>query len=300
MKTLKTVTCLAIGLLCVSGHSQTWTDGLIAYYTFSGDATDQSGLGNDGTPTGSVTLTNNRFGDLNSAYYFSGGYIQANIPQLPLGAAPRTLTAWIKPEMTGVIWGSIMYGNGDCTGKMFGLSRQPNGQVGLWGGCQDWSAPLYATNNTWSFVAITYENGTIRIFENGAWANVTGNPLATTMSRFYIGAETISDGSYFRYNFLGAIDDVRLYNRALSTNEVEALYAFESIKPQPQVQLVKAITVDAANLTAGSNYQIQVSTDRTNWSSWGSPFTATSVNYTNTTFERVSASGQRYFRLLSQ
>jgi hypothetical protein len=300
MKIAKTGICLSIGLLCLNSHSQTWTNGLIACYPFSGNVEDQSGLGNDGTAAGSVTLTNNRFGDLDSACYFSGGYISAIVPQLPLGGAPRTLTAWIKPEMTGVIWGSIMYGNGDCAGKMFGLSRQPNGQIGLWGGCQDWSAPLYATNNTWSFVAIAYENGTIRIFKNGAWASVTGNPLATTMSRFYIGAETTSDGGYFRYSFRGTIDDVRLYNRALSTDEVEALYAFEATKPQPLVQLVQAITVDGANLTLGSNYQVQASTDLINWSNWGSPFTATSATYTNTTFERVPAWGQHYFRILSQ
>jgi hypothetical protein len=193
-----------------------------------------------------------------------------------------------------------MYGKGDCYGKMFGLSRQPTGQIGLWGGCQDWSAPLYATNNMWSFVAIVYENGTIRMFNNGGWASVTGNALATTTSKFWIGAETLNNGGTFRYRFRGSIDDVRLYNRALSTNEVEALYAFEASKPQPVVQLAKAITVDCAQLTVGSNYQVQVSTDLTNWSNWGNPFTATSTSYTNSTFERVSDGGQRHFRLISQ
>jgi hypothetical protein len=300
MKIPKTGICLTIGLLCLAGYSQTWTNGLIAYYPFSGSAEDHSGLGNHGTAVGSVTLTNNRFGDINSACYFYGGYVNATVPQLPLGGAPRTLTAWIRPEMTTVIWGSIMYGNGDCQGKMFGLSRQPNGQVGLWGGCQDWSAPLYATNSMWSFVAIVYENGTIRIFKNGAWASVTGGALATTMSRLWIGVESVFDNSYFRYTFRGTIDDVRLYNRALSTNEVKSLYASEVTKPQPVVQLVQAITVDGANLTVGSNYQIQVSTDLINWSNWGNPFTATSATYTNTTFERMPGWGQSYFRLLSQ
>lgn len=183
---------------------------------------------------------------------------------------------------------------------MFGLSRQPSGQIGLWGGCQDWSAPLYATNNMWSFVAIVYENGTIRMFKNGVWASVTGSALATTVSKLWLGAETTSNGGSFRYSFRGTIDDVRLYNRALSVNEVEVLYAFEASKPEPVLRLVKAITVDGANLTIGSNYQMQVSTDLANWSNWGNPFTATSTSYTNNNFERVPDWGQHHFRLISQ
>lgn len=300
MKMRTTAVSILLGALCLSSQAQSWTNGLIAFYPFNGNADDQSGLGNHGTAAGSVILTNNRFGDMGSACYFSGGYISASVPQLPLAGAARTLTAWIKPEMSSVIWGSIMYGNGDCTGKMFGLSRQPSGQVGLWGGCQDWSAPLYATNNMWSFVAIVYENGVIRIFKNGAWGSVTGNPLATTASKLWIGMETVNNGSGFRYSFRGAIDDVRLYNRALSTNEVEALYGFEATKPQPVAVMAKAITLDCANLAVGSNYQIQVSTDLTNWGNWGSPFTATSANYTNSGFERVADWSQRHFRIIAQ
>ena len=48
---------------------------LVAHYTFSGDASDQSSYGNDGTVRG-ATLTKDRFGNENSAYYFDGKMIE--------------------------------------------------------------------------------------------------------------------------------------------------------------------------------------------------------------------------------
>ena len=67
------------------------TNGLIAYYPFNGNANDASGNGNNGTVYG-ATLTADRFGNPNSAYYFNGtnNYITAAIPNLPSGAAART------------------------------------------------------------------------------------------------------------------------------------------------------------------------------------------------------------------
>jgi len=54
------------------------TDGLVAYYPFDGNANDASGNGNHGTTHG-VTLTTDRFGNANGAYYFGeGNYIRGN------------------------------------------------------------------------------------------------------------------------------------------------------------------------------------------------------------------------------
>src|ERR1039457_6299099 len=67
--------------IAVNGFAQSvLTNGLIAYYPFSGNADDASGNGNDGTVFG-ATLTTNRFGIPNQAYYFNGStaYIKAPI-----------------------------------------------------------------------------------------------------------------------------------------------------------------------------------------------------------------------------
>ena len=83
------------------------------------------------------------------------------------------------------------------------------------------------------------------------------------------------------YWFNGMIDDVRIYNRALSTNEVQQLYAYES---QPQVSLIQAVIPSFSNLYVGTNYQLQVSLDLNTWTNSGSVFTATNSTmiYPNT------------------
>ena len=78
------------------------TAGLVAYYTFSGNANDESGNGNDGIVTGAV-LTTGRKGDAGGAYSYNGigDYISvADDPTLDLTDG-LTISVWIYPE--GVI-----------------------------------------------------------------------------------------------------------------------------------------------------------------------------------------------------
>jgi hypothetical protein len=64
--------------------------------------------------------------------------------------------------------------------------------------------------------------------------------------------------------FNGEIDDIRIYNRALSTSEVQELYQYEV---GPIVTLIKSVKPSFSNLTISTNYQLQVSTDLVNWCS---------------------------------
>jgi hypothetical protein len=76
--------------------------GLLAYYPFNGNANDESGNGNDGTVYG-ATLTVDRFGIADSAYYFDGvdDYIDCgNDPLLNPGLGSYTMEAWIKDQHT--------------------------------------------------------------------------------------------------------------------------------------------------------------------------------------------------------
>jgi len=91
--------------------------------------------------------------------------------------------------------------------------------------------------------------------------------------------------------FVGSIDDVRIYNRALSSQEVGELMS------PPIVNLVKAVTVNFSYLTVGSNYQLQVSSDLNSWTNFGTPFTATNSTMIYSNYWNVSDWNQLFFRL---
>jgi hypothetical protein len=208
------------------------TNGLVAYYPFNGNANDESGNGNDASISGAV-LTADRFGVINKAFHFNGAgdSINASVASMPLGNSPRSIVAWIKPDTGGhPINGVIDYGNGDCTGLMFAISydKSGNDNLGFWGGCQDYASSLITPSNQWSFVALTYDGSNIRLYANGGSETNAIGSLNAQNSRLWIGAETLNDGGSFRDYFRGSIDDVRIYNRALSASEVQQLYFLEA------------------------------------------------------------------------
>jgi len=63
--------------------------------------------------------------------------------------------------------------------------------------------------------------------------------------------------------YLGEIDELRIYSRAISASEVAQLYAIES--ESPQTSIAKAVRLDHQSLKVGTNYQLQVSGDMNTW-----------------------------------
>jgi hypothetical protein len=92
----------------------------------------------------------------------------------------------------------------------------------------------------------------------------------------------------------GSLDDIRLYTRALSSNEVAQLYAIEA---GPRVDLIKAVKPSFSYLTLGSNYQLQLSGDLSTWTNQGSAFTATNASMIYPQYWDVDNWNQLYFRL---
>jgi hypothetical protein len=94
--------------------------------------------------------------------------------------------------------------------------------------------------------------------------------------------------------FEGRIDDIRIYDRALSCSEVQQLYVYES---GPRVDLIKAVKPSFSNLTLTTNYQLQVSADMNNWTNQGSAFTATNTSMVYPQYWDVDNWKQLFFRL---
>ncbi|MEI6666710.1 MAG: MBG domain-containing protein [Acidobacteriota bacterium] len=82
--------------------------------------------------------------------------------------------------------------------------------------------------NTWSHVAVTYDSGAVKTYLNGVLVNTVpaSGPLAGTPSYFEIGGRhQTADQPGFRQNFSGSIDEVAMFNRALTAAEVARLFS---------------------------------------------------------------------------
>jgi hypothetical protein len=219
-------------LFTLSGQAQSWlTDGLIAYYPFNGNANDESGNGNDGTVQG-ATLTADRFNTPNSAYYFDGAsYIYCNNFSSITGNHPFTVSFWCKPTGPGgwmVCFGQPSDGNAfECGNHSF---SQATFFGSIWKFGHDALDPETTISaNTFNHLVITYDGTKCVTYRNGVQTSVQ----VINFVRTKLLAGSLQIGKQISYDefFVGVLDDVRIYNRALSANEVAQLYAMESTPP---------------------------------------------------------------------
>jgi len=231
-------------LVLITGTVQA---GLVAYYPFNGNANDESGNGNNGTSYG-ATQTTDRFGNANSAYSFdgSGDYIDVpNAPSLnPTDAI--TITAWFKADsfaLGSYSWPNIVRKSDNDGTKGYTMEIQwvYENRPSLWGAVylkdQGWLMPiepfqLPVAEDTWYFAASVFDGLTLTNYLRSmdqtsfttAQINGSGN-IVPSSNNLWIGNAPI----YGDRSFDGIIDDVRIYNRALTTDEVIEVYSI----PEP-------------------------------------------------------------------
>lgn len=279
------------------------TNGLVAYYPFSGSAADASGNGNNGTVNG-ANLTADRFDLPASAYDFNGTSSYIAIPQNSVlnSLSNLTLSAWVWQRVmtdTSTLLNKAL--NGIPDGWMFDtvVNCTPNvRQLRLQGAANNSCNATGVTEYSlmkWHHVVATVSGTVGTVYLDGhldGLGNVGSIPLNTL--DVFIGSAHPSPRSDFLALFNGKIDDVRIYNRALSSKEVAELYNIES---GPKVNLIKAVKPSFSYLTLGTNYQMQISTDMTNWVNEGLPFTATNRNMVYPQYFDVENWGGLFFRL---
>lgn len=292
-----------VSLTATSANGQgSLSNGLVAYYPFNGNGNDAGGNGNNGTVYG-ATPAPNRFGIQGSAYSFDGSSSFVSLPASPTLATPQfTLSAWVAVghyvnEPGGVSGGPIILStyNGAGQGLFFWVG--PTGEARLRlatpSGHYELGSASGIPTSTWAHVVASFDGTTGRVFVNGVQEGTDSNMSPYNYSSGAsptIGKASWYDGLYFP----GMIDDVRIYSRALSTNEVQQLYAYES---QPTVSLRKALKPSFSNLFLSTNYQLQVSTDLSNWTNSGSAFTPTNTVMDYPHYFDVDDWAQLFFRL---
>ena len=230
---MKIKTLLILMMLGKAAIAQVPTDGLVTIYSFNGNANDNSGNGNNGTVYG-ATLTNDRFGNENSAYSFDGidDYIEIGATD-SLELNTFTISVWINEQGehfggAGIVVGKATGDAGEI-GYRISMNNTDNkgyfvvstmGSVTSTTGFVT-SADTF-TNNQWSHIIAIRTNDSLIIYKNGKLEGITTGITATinTDNSFLIG-KVDAAGDYF---FNGFIDDVRIYKRALDSTEIKALY----------------------------------------------------------------------------
>jgi hypothetical protein len=223
-----------------------------------------SGLNNGGISSIGFTLS----GDVYASTYVSGGgpsylyfipWVTGNVQLLGSSGTPAMLGGDYD-RTNNVFWASD-----ESFGKVYQLSVT-NGSI-LWTSTSTWTSGNASPN----FL------GAVNLSPNGSILISAGD----------------NSGTVDRILCLNPTTGLWTTNLTVNMNGSLRFATF----PWPTVNLVKAVTVNFSGLLAGTNYQLQVSTDLNSWTNFGAPFTATNsfMNYSN--YWNVSDWNQLFFRL---
>ncbi|MDE1975609.1 MAG: LamG domain-containing protein [Patescibacteria group bacterium] len=212
--------------------------GLQAHWTFdnrdinwsSNEVFDTSGNGNIGTTTNMSQSANQVAGKIGQAAYFDGNITYISLASNPIASTsnPSSMCAWVKTDdITSNTGGwnetflnlytnsnnGIRVGSVVNTGSLFVVYKHN----GIDSGAQ--TVANVFTNHAWAYVCYVWSGSNLSLYSNG-------NSMATTSNVDFVGAantigarDDLADGTW-----LGSVDDMRIYSRALSATEVLRLY----------------------------------------------------------------------------
>lgn len=287
-------------------------NGLIGYWPLDGNANDLSGNGHNGSAVG-IAAGTNRNGTANSCLDFNGtsnGISLGNIFN-PSTQTAITISGWFcpKPMSSGYdLWSGVDIGvkpENHITLRvtsasiqkfqaMHGKPSAPNAHY------ESVFANNTYSNNVWYHLVGIYKNGLARLFVNGVEQTAyssTGNNLSTipSSSGVFIG-RSIQD-SYVNYFFRGKLDDIGIWNRELSTCEINALFNGTGLS-NAAVQIPSIInantgtnlTINAQGVVSGASMAWETNPLNTGWKKLNDNATYQGTSTANLTINNLSVS----------
>ncbi|MBI5361320.1 MAG: DUF2341 domain-containing protein [Planctomycetes bacterium] len=253
--------------LVASWHLEGGQSGSIANGTTAG-LTDSSGNMNHGAATnangaGMAWTTGNPDGAVN----FDGTDDYVNIPtatNIPTGSSAFTMMAWIKPDVHNssraiISWGSGAANQSNCLRLAYG---EGGGTYQIkhyfWG--NDLLVGVSNLSGAWHHLAVTYDGLNRRLFLDGKQidSNIPG-AVSVTSTAVQIGRSAPAGGEFFD----GSIDEVRVYNRPLSSNEINLLYAGNAKLNYTDTRFTKSDGTTEIKASNGGGYWLEK--DGTAW-----------------------------------
>ncbi|MCX6185882.1 MAG: T9SS type A sorting domain-containing protein [Bacteroidetes bacterium] len=244
------LTTIAILAFVFKTHAQTIpsyvpTNGLIAWYPFNGNANDESGNGNNGTNNG-ATLTIDRFGNAAKAYSFNGTNNRIDLP-LNLNGSLINLT---QASISGFIKVTSGGGGGIFSNwkaypltDPFGFNTGISSNLKISGGnCAGVGVTEHnpIVSNVWTHFAIVFDGNNLgalnrmKIYINGVQVQSDSgsagyNGIYSVVDNIGNQATNTAFGAWYSQfgwvgYFSGIMDDIGIWNRALTQAEITKLY----------------------------------------------------------------------------
>ena len=209
------------------------TNGLLAWYPFNGNSNDSSGNSNNGVMYG-TTATTDRFNHTNQALLFNGNGQYVSVAN-NVYSSNLTLSAWIYGNDFGTTIpqtaGKLIFFKAPNTGVnndfALGIGYQNNivkasftfGQSSIQYFCL-LSNGTFQTNQ-WYLLTVTRENGVAKMYVNGNLDATSNYTFTPTNQNFNL---TLGMSNAASQTFNGKLDELRIYNRALTAAEIQTLY----------------------------------------------------------------------------
>jgi hypothetical protein len=196
------------------------SSGLKGYWPFNGNLQDVSGNGRNGSdPCGVITYA---AGHAGQAASLNGGYVSVGSVGIS-GAAARTVAGWAKASTMSMLttdWISVF--GFTCSGATL---TNRSFDINKWGAGNDYAIHVYGWERAimpvdleWHHLAASYDGTTIRWYGDGQLVGTDSSRVLDTNDVVQMGKRADQTPT-----FQGLIDEVRIYNRALSWAEIEYL-----------------------------------------------------------------------------
>ena len=234
------------------------TSGLVSWWSFSGNANDGTTNNNNGTNYG-ATLVSDRFSVANRAYSFDGVHdsiVVADSPTLQFSSHAQSFSFWLKiPSLPNPVNEQAIFEKMDqhlaidlsgASAQGFRIDFLPSGDIAYairsgisssWGVC---TIPHsnFATNQYFHIV-FTNDGNTMTGYCNGISISSTTIPLGTAIGSnsfpLLIGKERWTSGGSSMDLYNGIIDDIGVWDRALTQTEVTQIYSSTQTSCTPDI-----------------------------------------------------------------
>ena len=232
---LNTTLSQRVGIITISGNglsakavtvtqqSAISTEGIVAYYPFNGNANDESGKGHNGIVNGAA-LTKDRKGNINKAYNFNG--ISNNILAANgINGKTFSLSIWINIASADLSRHEIISFGDIATNQSFFLHIVDNKVSCDIANVQGMYTSNSCSVNGWHHCVVNSVNGLVSLYiDNTFRSSFNFSSMNISGTNFSIGSlwDNFQTFGYSWYS--GSLDDIRIYNRALTDNEIKQLY----------------------------------------------------------------------------